>query len=117
MGAADADAVVTVEQQASEDWSGSRQDHSARAHFFLRCLGCFLALWAFAQPVTPIGGALVDFGAVLAGERGRHLQGRGLRLLTLRVTVRLRPLFLTVTFFLTVTVFVSEQRLPLAARR
>ncbi len=35
--------------------------------------------------------------------------------LTLRVTVRLRPLTLTVTFFLTRTVFVSEHRFPFAA--
>ncbi len=36
--------------------------------------------------------------------------------LTLRVSACLWPLTLTVTFFLTVTVFVSEQTLPLAAK-
>ena len=35
--------------------------------------------------------------------------------LTLRVTVFLRPLTLTVTFFLTSTVLVSEHRFPFAA--
>ena len=75
-----------------------------------------LALCGFGQPVTLTGvfwwisAPFWPVNAVGISRDPRRV------CLTLRVSVLRWPLFLMVTFFLTVTVFVSEQRLPLAAR-
>ena len=60
-------------------------------------------LWCFSAPFWPTNAVGISRAA-------------GCVVLMLRVTVFLWPLTLTVTFFLTVVVFVIEQRLPLAAR-
>ena len=75
----------------------------------------FLAGFDFAQPVTLTGVLSWISAPFWARNAVGIVRVAGWVCLTLRVSVFLWPLTLTVTFFLTVTVFVSEQRLPLAA--
>ena len=106
--------------------TASTQAPAARAtHFFFSPplpLAFFFAFFAFfagfdfGHPVTLTG---CSGGFRRRSGRRTRSASRGSRagsVLTLRVSVCLWPLILTVTFFLTVVVFVREQRLPLAAR-
>ena len=101
----------------------SRSTHTAFVCFFLPFafvfpifVSFFLAGRVFAQPVTLTGVVSWISAPFWPMNAVGIVSDPATVCLTLRVTVCLWPLTLTVTFFLTVTVFVSEQRFPFAAR-
>ena len=82
--------------------------------FFARA---FFALCAVGQPVTAISVFCLNVAPFWPVNSVGISSDAGFVSLTLRMTVFLWPLTLTVTFFLTVTVLVSAHRLPLRGER